>query len=187
MMRFMVAVAFCIVLISAPALAAEFSADMVFQPKGEAPMTAKVYVKGNKMRQEAMEEGEKQIVIVRPDKKVSWMIDPEEKKYIEMPYEDEENLFEEWSLEKQEKAKFLKEENAAGVPCKKYEIDEEGEKTSIWISTKHSFPVKVEDSETIVEYKNIRDGSLEDSLFELPEGYEKISVPTMDEDKEVSQ
>jgi outer membrane lipoprotein-sorting protein len=90
----MAAMALGILLTSTPVLSAEFSADMVFQPKGEDSMIVKVYVKGDKMRQEATEEGERQIVIIRADKNTSWMIDPEENKYIEMPYEEEGNLFE---------------------------------------------------------------------------------------------
>jgi outer membrane lipoprotein-sorting protein len=185
--KLVIAVTFGVLLSLTPAMAAEFSADMVFQPKGEESMVVKVYVKGDKMRQEATEEGEKQIVIIRGDKKISWMIDPEEKKYIEMPYEEEGNLFEEWSQEKQKNAKFLADENAAGLPSKKYEVTEDGQKITVWISKKYSFPVKVEDPEAVVEYKNINDGSVDDTLFELPAGYEKIVVPAMPEPKETDQ
>ncbi len=181
------ATALGILLTSTPVLSAEFSADMVFQPKGEDSMIVKVYVKGNKMRQEATEEGERQIVIIRADKKISWMIDPEEKKYIEMPYEEEGNLFEEWTQEKQKNAKFIADDQAAGLASKKYEVTEDGQKVTVWISTKYSFPIKVEDPEAIVEYKNIKDGPVDDALFELPAGYEKIVMPAMPEPSETDQ
>jgi Domain of unknown function (DUF4412) len=167
-----------------PALSAgavEFSADLVIQPKGDEAMSGKIFVKGDKVRQETSEEGETQIMIIRPDKKVTWMITPEEKTYMEMPYQSEDKTFEEWTAEKEKKAKFLGEETASGLPCKKFETVEDGEKTYFWISKQYAFPIKVEDAEVTMEYKNIKDGSVPDSLFELPSGYEKMSMPILPE------
>ena len=104
---------------------------------------------------------------------------PEEKAYIEMPYQSEDRTFEEWTAEKEKGAKFLGEETVSGMPCKKYEITEEGEKTIFWISTQFPFPIKVEDSEVTMEYKNIKMDPLKDSVFELPKGYEKITSPIL--------
>jgi hypothetical protein len=159
------------------AKAAEFSADMVIVPKGDEAMKGKIFVKGDKVRQETVEEDETQIMIIRPDKKITWMITPEEKTYMEMPYQSEDKTFEEWTAEKEKKAKFLGEETVSSMPCKKYETVEDGEKTLFWISTQFPFPVKVEDSEVTMEYQNIKQGPLDDSLFELPQGYEKMAMP----------
>jgi len=155
----------------------EFTADMFIVPKGEEPMTGKIFVKGDKIRQETVEEDETQIMIIRPDKKLTWMITPEEKSYMEMPYQSSDKTFEEWTAEKEKNAKFLGEETVSGMPCKKYEITEDGEKTVLWISKQFPFPIKVEDSEVTMEYKNIKLGSLDDSLFEVPAGYEKMAAP----------
>ncbi|MFZ2448345.1 MAG: DUF4412 domain-containing protein [Syntrophobacteraceae bacterium] len=163
------------------AAAVEFSADMVIQPKGDEAMTGKIFVKGDKVRQETAEEGETQIMIIRPDKKVTWMITPEEKTYMEMPYQAEDKTFEEWTVEKEKKSKFLGEETVSDLPCKKYESVEDGEKTFFWISQRFPFPIKVEDAEVTMEYKNIKDGPVADSLFELPAGYQKMSMPIIPE------
>lgn len=163
------------------ASALEFSADMIVQPKGDEPMTGKIYVKGEKVRQETTEEGDTQIMIIRPDKKVTWMITPEEKSYMEMPYQSEDKTFEEWTAEKEKNAKLLGEETVSGLACKKYESIEDGETTFFWIAKQFPFPIKVEDAEVIMEYKNIKEGSVPDSLFELPAGYEKMSMPVLPE------
>ena len=144
-------------------------------------MTGKIFVKGEKVRQETSEEGEAQIMIIRPDKKVTWMITPDEKTYMEMPYQSEDKTFEEWTAEKEKKAKFLGEETASGLPCKKFETVEDGEKTFFWIPKQFAFPIKVEDAEVTMEYINIKEGPLPDSLFELPAGYEKMSMPIVPE------
>ena len=166
-------------LFSSPAMAIEFSADMFIQPKDEEPLKGKIYVKGDKVRQEMTEEGEVQIMIIRPDKKVTWMIIPEDKTYLEMPYQAEDKTFEEWTAEKESKAKLLGEETVSGLQSRKYESIEDGEKTYFWISKKFPFPVKVEDAEVTMEYRNIKEGSVPDSLFELPCGYEKMTMPMM--------
>jgi len=159
------------------AKAAEFSADMVIVPKGDEPMKGKIFVKGAKVRQETSEEDETQVMIIRPDKKLTWMITPEEKTYMEMPYQSTDKTFEEWTADKEKNAKFLGEETVSGMPCKKYETMEEGEKTLFWISTQFPFPIKIEDSEVTMEYKNIKLEPLDDSLFELPVGYDKMAMP----------
>jgi len=162
-----------------PCVAVEFSADMVIVPKGDEPMKGKIFVKGDKVRQETTEEDEIQIMIIRPDKKVTWMITPEEKTYMEMPYQSSDKTFEEWTAEKEKNAKFLGEETVSGMPCKKFEVIEDGEKTLFWLSKQFAFPIKVEDSEVTMEYKNIKLGSLDESLFELPAGYERMTAPVV--------
>ncbi len=157
--------------------AAEFSADMFIVPKGDEPLKGKIFVKGDKVRQETSEEDETQIMIIRPDKKVTWLLTPEEKTYMEMPYQSTDKTFEEWTADKEKNAKFIGEESVSGMPCKKYEAIEDGEKTSFWISRQFPFPIKVEDAEVTMEYKNIKLGPLDDSLFELPAGYDKMAMP----------
>ena len=161
------------------AKAVEFSSDMVIVPKGDEPMEGKIFVKGDKIRQETSEEDGTQIMIIRPDKKVTWMITPEDKTYMEMPYQSEDKTFEEWTPEKEKKAKLLGQETVSGIACKKFETVEDGEKTTLWVSTQFPFPIKVEDSEVTMEYRNIKLGPLPDSLFELPAGYEKMAMPVI--------
>lgn len=169
-----------LVVLPARSQATELSADLVMTPKdkSEQAIMARFYVKGNKLRQEITEEGEQHIVIVRPDKKVSWMITPSEKMYMEIPYEEGES-FEEWTPEMEKNAKFLGTEKIGGMECKKFQREEEGEKVVYWITSKHPFPVKIEDSESVVELKNVKDGGVSDSLFELPADYQKMSMPVM--------
>ncbi len=161
----------------------EFAADVVIVPKGDELMKGKIFIKGNKVRQETSEEGDTQIMIIRLDKKVTWMIDPEEKTFTEMPYRSADKTFEEWTAEKEKNARYLGEETVSGMPCKKYETTEGGEKTVVWISKQFPFTIKIEDSEMMMEYQNIKLGALDDSLFELPAGYEKADEPVVRQKK----
>jgi hypothetical protein len=58
---------------------------------------------------------------------------------------------------------------------------EDGEKIVFWISWQFPFPIKIEDSEITMEHQNIQLGPLDDSLFELPAGYEKMAAPIVSE------
>ncbi len=168
------------------ASAVEFSAEIVVKTKGEGEMTGKIFVKGDKVRQEWTDEGESQIMIVRPDKGYTWMLTPEEKVYMEVPYEAESKGFDEWTPEREQKGKVVGEETISGLQTKKYEIVEDGEKVTYWVSKKYPFPIRVEDSESVMEYKNIKEGDVSDSLFDMPQGYEKMPMmpPAEDEEKE---
>ncbi|NTU48724.1 MAG: DUF4412 domain-containing protein [Syntrophobacteraceae bacterium] len=164
---------------SSPAFGAEFSADIAMKPKGEQELQSKIYVKDKKIRHELTEDGETQIIVFRPDKGVVWTIIPEEKMYVEAPMGDSEKTLEEWTPEKEKKAKSLGDDTVSGYPCKKYELVEDGEKVTFWVSKKFPFPIKVQDEEAVIEYRNIKEGAVADSVFEVPAGYEKMSMTEM--------
>jgi hypothetical protein len=164
------------------AFSEEFSADFVMQGKGMSQyVTGKIFVKGDKMRQEMVVEGMKQIMIFRPDKAVIWTLMPEGKMYMEMPYQTGDKRFEKWSSEKESKAKYLGKETVSGLACKKYELVEGGEKVQVWISEKLPFPAKMEHGTGIVQYKNIKWDPVQSDLFEIPSQYQKMSMPMMPE------
>jgi hypothetical protein len=159
--------------------AADFSADFVVKSKGEDEIVGKIFVKGQKIRQEIAEGDEKQVLIIRPDKGVTWMLTSEDKSYMEIPYESQGQAFDVWTAESEKLGKLLGEETVAGYPCKKFELVEEGEKATYWVSKKLSFPIKVQDSESVMEYKNIKEGVADDALFEVPKGFQKLDNPAM--------
>ena len=160
--------------------AQEFSADYSVQEKKQnISINGKIFIKGDKLRQETQMEGMKQIMIIRPDKNVIWMIMPEGKTYMEMSHVADDKKTEPWTSERESKAKYLGKETVSGLSCKKYEYREQGETYYSWISKKFPFPVKTEYSDGLIEYKNIKEGKVADSLFEVPSGYTKMSMPKM--------
>jgi hypothetical protein len=159
--------------------AEEYSADIFIFPRGDEPIRGRIFVKGDKIRQETADNDRPQVMIIRNDKKLAWVIAPEERRYVETPYKSAENTFEQWTTKKLENAKFLSEETISGIPCKKYETMENGERTVFWISKQFPFPIKIEDAEMIMQYQNIEFSPIEDSLFELPAGYEKMTEPVV--------
>jgi len=161
--------------------AAEFSADMINKAGGQT-MQSKIYMKDNKIRMETKEE--KTYSIVRMDKKIMWVIMPEEKSYMEMISDQLQQVPGE-KMKGEVGRKYLSSETVNGFPTKKYEVtiknDEVSDKAYQWIATDLNFPIKMTalDGSWSTEYKNIKVGGQPDSLFEIPANYEKKAMPAM--------
>jgi len=161
--------------------AAEFSADMTNKADGQT-MQSKIYMKNNKFRMEP--KGEKAYSIVQMDKKVMWVIMPEEKAYMEMKSDQLQQVSGE-KMKGEVGRKYLSSETVNGFPTKKFEVTikdgEISDKAYQWIATDLNFPIKIAalDGSWSTEYKNIKVDGQPDSLFEIPAGYEKMAMPAM--------
>jgi hypothetical protein len=151
-----------ILLSGGTAFAAEFSADMVMKGPDGQGMSGKVFVKGQKIRQEMDQDGEKMITILRLDRKLSWVIMPDEKVYMEMK---------------------MRESAEDGFICEKIQVTEKGTVITQWLSEELGWPIKGEvkgpEGISTHEYKNIGKGGVSETLFEIPAGFQKMSVPGM--------
>ncbi len=167
--------------------AAEFSADMIQKsPMGNT--NGKVFVKGENLRQEMNMGGQNQIMIFQKEKGVVWILMPGQNMYMEMAAGGEQSMAPP-TLEEMEKMgdkKYLGEEKVNGYKCKKFSYtsnDPSVGTTTMWISKKLNFPIKTEmegsSGPMSMEYKNIQEKKLPESLFKIPAGYQKMSMPSM--------
>jgi outer membrane lipoprotein-sorting protein len=167
------------------AQAAEFSAKVV--SKGaDNEKQGKIYVKGDKVRREFSTSGGTSTVILRLDKKVIWMLMPGQKVYLDMPFDKEEfakamNLHED-----QVSKKPLGTEKLHGYDTEKYESSiktEAGElRSTIWFSKQLGVPLRIESADKSFrqDYQEIKEGGVDDALFEIPAGYQKMpAMPQM--------
>ena len=173
-----------VLMIAAPAAAAQFSALMIIKDAGKA-VPGKIFVQDGKMRQEFNDEEGQTVTIVRPDRKVVWVIIPRERTYLEMP------------LKKKLPGQFLQipdeaiakrplgKETVAGYETEKYQVMvREGggpEIQMIWVAPKLGTPVKMTSrgGNFSVEYQSIKEGPQADRLFDLPPGYKKLAAPDL--------
>lgn len=169
------------------ALAAEFSADMIHKSDG---MTTKgkIYVKGKKMRMEKVTSEGKAITIMHMDTGDVWIIHPAQKMYMDMKGMgfDASALQSDEEISKIAEKKHLGTEKVSGYKCEKYFYiyhDKSLGTTTQWVSRKLDYPIKAlyrgPTGEIITEYKNIKEGRIEDSLFQIPAGYRKMQIPGM--------
>jgi len=163
--------------------AAEFTATMVTKAGGlEIP--GKVFVKGEKMRNEMQTAGQTGIHIMRPDKQVVWIVLPQQKAYMEMPISQEAQQKMLTLTEKQKAAmKKVGAETVNGYVCDKYEttMSNQGKSMKVftYVATDLGIPIKMvsADGSFSVAYKDIKPGQVADSLFEPPQGYQKMKLP----------
>ena len=163
--------------------AAEFTATMVTKAGG-VEIPGKIYVKENKVRNEVQAGGQTSIHILRPDKKVVWIIMPQQKAYVEMPitHTAQQKML---PLTEDQKAKMKKvgTETINGYACDKYEttMSHQGKPVQVftWVATDLGVPIKIvsEDGSFSMEYKDIKPGQVADSLFDVPQDYKKMQLP----------
>lgn len=180
---------FCLGLSGGQALAAEFSADMV-QTRGAETSEGKFYLKGDKHRMEMKEAGQSSIIIVDGAGQKSYMLNPEDKTYLDLSAMGmgggQTQTQSEEELEKLGEWKNAGTETVNGYVCEKkifvYKDKSMGEMTH-WISKKLNYPIKMayqaRGTTMITEYRNIKEGKVDDKLFEIPPGYRKMAMPGM--------
>ena len=175
--------------VSAQLVSKPFSADKVVTKRGKTT-TDKVYATPTAMREEGVQNGKKFISITRFDRKVLWSIMPDEKMYFEMaiPAGAEvaaamTELSKGMMKDAQVKQESLGSEQVEGFHCDKTRMTVSWEgitsTTTEWTAKElGGFVVKKQDEALgeFTEYKNIRLGPQDPSLFELPAGYKKMSM-----------
>lgn len=170
-----------VLLFSGMALALEFSADTIITTK-EVKTKGKIYFKADRFRVD-MKDPMEMIVITRIDKKVIWSIMPDEKMYMEMPFDPKNKPMVDEKIEGEIERKYIGDETIDGHPTKKYlvtfKIDNQIEKIYQWWATDINLAIKsaAVDGSWVHEFKDIKIGPQPDSLFELPAGYKKMEIP----------
>jgi hypothetical protein len=177
-----------LLLLSSAAGAAEFSAQMLVKD-GDKVMPGKLYVENGLLRQEFTDERGQTITVVRPDKKVVWVILPKERTYMELPLKRRlPGQFIQMPPDAVKKRPLGK-ETINGYETEKYQVSvksgEGVEFQNIWVAPKLGMPVKlvVERRHFSVEYRDIREGKQAARRFELPAGYQKLASPAGFADK----
>jgi outer membrane lipoprotein-sorting protein len=171
-----------------PGALKNFSADIqTTTTKGNFTSTSKIISKDGKQRIEHSARGRETVNILRPDKKVVWMLMPDRKTYMEMPLDarNQDILSKMHDPTIKTDKEFLGNEIVDGHPARKYHVTtiRDGKKETsgfIWeASDLNNFPVKYqnEDKTVTIVWKNIKFEKAPDSFFEIPAGYKKMEMP----------
>ncbi len=175
----MAAVSF--ILFCAPiAQCAEFTADVSIDQNG-AKHEGTAYVKGTSVRYELMTGAGGKVIIYRADFGAQWTIFPQHGAYDEeWDSDDDDFIVPEINPRLIEIAtvESLGTETVGGLACDihfyRYDDPARGTLTA-WRAREIDYPVKIELKTRyrylMKEYRNIKTGRLDDSLFKLPEGY----------------
>src|SRR5208337_626422 len=161
---------------------AEFSAVVVNRIAGH-EMQGKIYVKGEKARLETSTPLGVTVSILRLDKKVMWILLPGKKAYLEMPF-DREAFAQALNIPTDEAGlRLLGRETLNGYDTEKYETSVQAGarqiRGTLWISKRLGVPLRIEtaDHSFSQEYRDIREGRVDDAIFEIPTGLQKLNLP----------
>src|ERR1700690_3548937 len=151
-----------------------YSADME-TTTAQGSFTSKIFFKDTKMRMESNNQGHNSINILRPDKKVMWILMVDSKTYMEMKLDmskqDIQSKLQDPNIKTDKE--FIANEIVDKHPTKKYHvtITTGGKKEKsgyIWEATDlGNFPVKYEseDKKMTTVWKNIKTGVVAVSVF----------------------
>lgn len=155
----------------------EFSADFVTTDM-EKTSVGRIWVKGDRIRQEVTNAEGSFVSIYRFDKMVLWTLMPGNK-YIELKNPQNPALSQKDDFQR----RALGVETVNGYPCEviKYVYrDKANGIYVVWISQKLNYAIKTETRAAnnrliaATECKNIREETVSNALFELPTGYRKF-------------
>jgi hypothetical protein len=164
-----------------------FSADQIFKV-GTKTLQGKVFATENAMRMEVQNNGKQLIHIVRADRKVVWSLIPDRKMYMELPLPSPSELPTLPHVPGVESVQHtnLGSEQVATYLCDKSRVlSTSNGRTSTFIEWAardlNGFVVKREDDQGkwSIEYRNVQFKSQDQSLFEIPAGYQQLSLTGM--------
>ncbi len=151
---------------------------------------SKLFTKGKKLRMEIELKGRRSIAISRGDKSppVFWTLMPDDKMYMETTEEGGLSSHIANETKKNYEKIFLAKEYVAGIMTNKFKLawkdqDDQRRTGMAWEAIDlNNAPIRQEffnkDEHILVQLANVKVRDLDASLFEIPEGYKKISVPT---------
>lgn len=166
---------------------AQFSADMVTTESG-VTKTNKFYSENPFYRMDIEEEGQEGYVIVDRNEGVTKVVMPAEQMYMVMSSSGMQSMSNDvfQSIEKQKEqyeTNLVGSETINGYECEIYEVVIDGNVVSkYWQSSDIEYPIKVisgANNDMIMELKNIVEGDVDDSMFQIPDGYTKMDMPGM--------
>jgi outer membrane lipoprotein-sorting protein len=137
--------------------------------------------------------------IARGDKKALWILQPGRKTYMEIDLRSSpqgadlrkslqiDQIVQTLGGRNAVTQKSLGKEMANGYLCDKYLISPKVKTPgrsamTFWVSKKLGMPLRVKSQGSpgmTMDFKNIREGKVADSLFEIPKGYKKTAMPAM--------
>jgi hypothetical protein len=170
--------------------ASEFSADVVMKG-GMMPGSGKVWVKGQKVRQEMGAQTGKMIMIMDLGQGFQWTLMPDSKMYIKTKIQSKGKGFRPENSVAMQKGPMEAEiervgtETIKGYKCDKYLFTFKNKQMGTmtqWFAIKLGYPIRIVNEtdmmgEVITELQNIQEESVRDDFFDVPSDYQEMQRP----------
>jgi hypothetical protein len=171
------------ILLSINIFCTEFVADLVKNESGLKTI-GKIYVKGNKIRIDSEQNGQKSIILNDYDNQKFFLLHPSSKIYLSINLDNKID-FSDPNLKKNIKdsanTKLIGQEKINGYLCEKYQCiynnSKQVNQLTIWYSTKLKYALKTvynTNPSIKIELIKIQEKTLDPALFKIPSDYKKI-------------
>jgi hypothetical protein len=164
--------------------ALDFSADRVVKI-GQSVITAHVNAKDDRWRFEfSYPQGGASIIIVRMDRRSSWLIFSKRRQYLEVPITRDHRLVVSETMEGEVSREFVGDETLQGFPTELFEVTvkENGDTRQYyrWVTKAHRFPLKTvsKQGQWSEEFRRVVFTEQSPYLFELPRRFDPAAPPT---------
>jgi hypothetical protein len=165
------------------AAALDFSADRVVKT-GRSVVTAHVNAKDDRWRFEfSYPQGGASIIIVRMDRRSSWLIFSKRRQYLEVPIASDHRLVVSETMEGEISREFVGDETLHGYPTELFEVTvkENGDTRQYyrWVSKIQRFPMKTvsKQGQWSEEFRRVVFTKQSPYLFELPQRFDPAGPP----------
>lgn len=165
------------------ATALDFSAERIVK-NGKSVVTAHVNAKDDRWRFEfTRPQGGASIIIVRMDRRSSWLILSKQRQYLEVPIAKDHQLAVSETMEGELSREFVGDETLNGYPTELFEVTvaENGESRQYyqWVTKVQRFPVKTvsKQGQWSEEFRHVIFTLQSPFLFELPRRLDSANPP----------
>ena len=175
--------AFALVVMADDVTALDFSAERIVK-SGKSVVTAHVNAKDDRWRFEfAQPQGGASIIIVRMDRRISWLILSKRRQYLEVPIANNHRLVLSETMEGELSREFVGEQTLNGYPTELFEVTvaESGGSRQYyqWVTKVQRFPVQTvsKQGKWSEEFRHVIFTEQSPFLFELPQRLDRANPP----------
>lgn len=157
----------------------EFSAEYVELYEGEIEAEGKFHAGPMGVRMEGIVEGEPHLMIVSFEKGVTWIVQKDDRTYLEMPFNPEDSGFTTPCAELNVKQTLVGRESLHGRGVEKWHCEKwDGSIEKVWFDERLKMSTRTQAPDgAVFEMRNIKEGGLPADLFQPPAGFTKIGMP----------
>lgn len=185
------AVLFIVVVIAVVPLPAQtpepFSADLKFGAPGGIAATGRLFSAGSKVRIEASSMGQQSVLINDTAHNVGYMLAPQQRAYMQVNTEGDAaggggswriyNVTNPCLSMPNTTCQKTGAETVDGRLCTKWQFNgkDAAANRTVWIDRKAGIPIKIVATSGTLELTNIKFGPQDPTLFQVPEGYQRLN------------
>ncbi|HXG02556.1 MAG TPA: hypothetical protein VNO23_03955 [Candidatus Binatia bacterium] len=155
----------------------------VVMRQGSNAVVLRRFVDSGRARTEMRADGHEITIIERPDRGVAYLVmpplgQPQDRMYLErkLPASDPTGRRPAPAVA----MRYLGSEMLGGRRCDKYEVSAEGRTALYWVDGESGAPVRMQDGDLSVDWRDYRPDPQPAELFEPPAGYQRVVMPEIE-------